>query len=228
VNAAAGSSASRVGVVPLDPDDPSEVDAVASLHHDFLGDSPVARMGPLFLREFYYPRLVADDLIQCVVCRDESGVIGFLSFTDIPNEFMARGLRAHFPLLAWVMLKSIVRRPAMIPELLDVLRLLRLRNAEAASGGTDGMGEALSMAVPDQYQKHVPAGGKERMTVRFFRAMEGTLRERGCTSIQFMVNPANKAANIFYATIGCSLKKVEYAGRPIHRYTYTIKPESDA
>jgi hypothetical protein len=226
--AAAGSGALRTGVVPLDPEDPSEIDAVASLHEEYLGDSPVALMGPLFLRAYYYPHLVRDDLIQCVVCRDETGVIGFLSYTDIPNEFMSRGLRSHFLPLAWVMLKSVLRRPSMIPQLLDVLRLLRVRSAEAAGAGAEKQGEALSMAVPERHQKHVPAGGTERMTVRFFRTMEADLRERGCTRIQFMVNPANKAANIFYATIGCRLKKIEYAGRPIHRFTYTIKPESDA
>lgn len=228
MTAAAGSSEGRVGIVPLDPDDPSEIEAVANLHEEHLDDSPVAHMGPAFLREFYYPRLVADDLIQCIVCRDESGVIGFLSFTHIPNEFMARGMKKYFPQLTWLMLKSVVRRPSMIPKLFDVMRLMRLRNAEATEEGSEREGEALSMAVPTRHQKHIPPGGNQRMTARFFLEMVAGLRERGCETIKFMVDPANKAANLFYATIGCKLKKIEYAGRPIHRYTYTIEPEEDA
>src|SRR5437879_6177998 len=94
----------------LNPRNAADVNAVAELHERYLADSPVAKMGRRFIREFYYGRLVEDGLIDCVICRVDGHVVGFMAYTGSAYDFLSRGVRHHFLALSWVMLKSLVAR----------------------------------------------------------------------------------------------------------------------
>lgn len=211
----------------MDPRNRSDVEAVSALHEQFLGDSPVARMGPAFLRNCYYSRLLADQLYDCLVCRSrkDGRIVAFISYTDKPTDFMSRGLKLHFFSVAWNVGRSILASPKRLNDVLFVLRLMSVR-----SGSSDdhvlkgGAAEALSMAVLPEFQHAVPEGGKSRVAVRLIELMAADMRERKVSDIAFYVDPANRAANLLYSAMGCRFEKIQTAGNVRHRFIYPVAP----
>lgn len=213
----------------LDPTKRADVDAVAALHEQFLGDSTVARMGPAFVRNVYYSKLLADGLFDCLVCRSGGRVVAFISYTDRPMDFMSRGLKQHFVGVAWSVGRTVLTSPKRLRDVLLVLRLMGAR-----SGHTDdqvlrgGAAEALSMAVLPEFQNVVPEGGKSRVAVRLIERMAADLRDRKVSKIAFYVDPANRAANLLYSAMGCSFEKILHAGLIRHRFVYPVAPRLGA
>jgi ribosomal protein S18 acetylase RimI-like enzyme len=213
----------EMSLVQLDPRNTADIDGVISLHIKYLGESPVVKMGRRFLREFYYRRLVEDGLIGCTLCRVGDEVVGFISYTDRPQDFMSIGLRRHFIYLSWLMSLSVLARPAMVTDLMFVLKLMRARAREAGEVSFAGSGEALSMAVMPEYQNYVPEGGRKRLAVRLFESAVEYCKAKGSDRIHLWVQPSNRAANLFYSAMGCPFEKMVIAGVPVHLYTYWIK-----
>ncbi|MGQ0537404.1 MAG: hypothetical protein ACT4R6_00535 [Gemmatimonadaceae bacterium] len=220
-----------VEIERLDPHNRADVAAVSALHEQFLGDSPVARMGPRFLRDCYYSRLLADGLFDCVACRDvaEGRIVAFMSYTDRPTDFMSRGLRRHFFRVAWTIGTTVLRSPGRLKDVLFVMRLMRERRED----GDDevlrrGAGEALSMAVLPEYRGAVPAGGTARLPTRLIELMAADLRERQVSEIAFYVDPSNLAANLLYSSLGCRFDKITHAGLTRHRFVYPVAPRLEA
>ena len=67
-----------MGISFLDPDRAADVDRVAALYEKHLPTSPVVRLGPRFLREFFFAQLVRDGLLGCLVCHVDDRVVAFL------------------------------------------------------------------------------------------------------------------------------------------------------
>lgn len=206
----------------LDSRDAVAVDAVARLHETHLPDSPIVRIGPRFMRELYYKPLVADGLVRCIIARADGRIVGFLSYTDDPYRFMTRGIRRHFGGLSWVLAREAFARPALLAEALVAARIIIERRAVPARS-VEGVGEALSMAIEREYTRWVPPGGESRLAIRFFDTMAADLAESGCQSLELNVDPARLAPNLFYSSLGCTLKRTVIAGRVVHRYGYDLK-----
>jgi ribosomal protein S18 acetylase RimI-like enzyme len=213
----------------MDPRSRSDVEAVAGLHEQFLGDSPVARMGPAFVRDVYYSKLIVDGLYDCLVCRSAGRVVAFLSYTDRPLDLMSRGLKRHFFSVAWSVGRTVVTSPRRLRDVLYVLRIMGDHDeAKGDSALLEGAAEALSMAVLPEFQNVVPEGGKSRVAVRLIESMAADLRERKVHAIAFYVDPANRAANLLYSAMGCKFDKVMHGGVPRHRFIYPVAPRLDA
>ena len=56
----------------LDPNDSESVYQVAQLHKELLTDSPIPKLGDLFMTEFYYKRRISADLINSLVYKHNS------------------------------------------------------------------------------------------------------------------------------------------------------------
>lgn len=209
---------SRLSIELLDPRNACDVTTVADLHGTYLGDSPVVKLGERFLRQFYYVRLIEDELVRCRVCQSERGIVGFAAYTAQPFDFMSVGLRNHFLTLTGLMLLSLAKRPAMMGDILFVLRLLRQLRNESHDAPEPGTGELLSLVVLPEFQDAVLPGGTSRLPLRLIEAAMSDLRRAGLRQIQFTVQPSNRAANILYSAMGCSFKKVERASGAVHRY----------
>lgn len=210
-----------MGIELLSPNNAADIGEVAVLHETQLGDSPVVLLGSRFLREFFYPKLVQDGLLECLICRADGRIVAFLSWTKYPHDFMMRGIRGHFIQLCWIMLRQIAGQWSSIHSILAALRLVRER-----SGGSKrpdaATGEAVSLVVVPEFQKHVPPGGKGRLTVRLFEDMARHLRDDGMERVTFLVKPENRASNIFFSAAGCDFEKVTCAGLQVHQYTYHL------
>lgn len=215
----------------MDPRNRSDVEAVSVLHEKFLGDSPVARLGPAFLRDVYYSKLLADGLYDCLVCRSrkDGRVVAFISYTDKPMDFMARGLKLHFFRVAWSVYRSVLAKPQRLRDVLFVLRLMSVRSTSSDDRVLQGgAAEALSMAVLPEFQNSVPEGGKTRIAVRLIELMAADMRERNVSDIAFYVDPANRAANLLYSAMGCKFEKIQTAGTVRHRFIYPVSPRLEA
>ena len=211
----------------LDPRNRPDVNDVAALHLELLSDSPVVKMGWRFLRDFYYGTLVKDRLIDCTVCRADGHVVGFISYTRYPLDFMSRGMRRHFVGLSWLMGTSLLARPAMLKDLLQVSRMMRDRSRGARDAPDPATGEVLSLVAAESHRNHVPPGGKSRLPVRLFEEMVKFFREEGFRHVHLLVKPENKASNIFCSVMGCKFEKIMQAGLTINRYTYELRPDSE-
>ena len=218
----------RAVVERLDPRNPDDVNAVATLHESLLAGSPLARMGGRFLREYFYSRLLADGLYDCLVCRADGRIVGFLTYTDRPAEFMSLGLRRHFVSIARIMLASVVRQPSLIRDLLFVARLMRDRSATPDNGALRNAAEALSLAVSERHQELVPEGGSTRVAVRLFHEMASDLRKRGGQRVVLHVDPKNRAANLFYSALGCRFYSTTHAGLTRYLFEYQLQQDGAA
>lgn len=212
-----------MGVEFLDPRNAADVDSVASLYEEHLADSPVVSLGPRFLREFFFSRLVRDDLLGCLVGRVDGKVIAFLSWTNHPSDFIGRGVRKHFVALSWIMLKSIVARPASMRDILSAVRMVTRRSGDhASSKENSGVIEAISLVVPPAFQKHVLPGGTSRLTVRLVQTLTDHARSQGIDRVLYVVQPKNRASSIFFSAMGCDFDKRSYAGEEVYVYTHNL------
>jgi ribosomal protein S18 acetylase RimI-like enzyme len=212
----------RVSIESLESRNAADVEAVAGLHRAYLGDSPIVRLGPRFLRRFYYSQLVEDGLVRCRICRADESIVGFAAYTLRPFDFMGIGLRKHLLSLGGLMLVSLASRPAMIRDVLFVLRLMDQIGEDSREAAVSRVGELLSLVVAPEFQDCVFPGGASRLPVRLVEATIADFRQAGFRRVRFTVQPSNRAANILYSAMGCSLERIERGGGIVHRYTYSI------
>lgn len=212
----------------LNPRNTADVNAVADLHLQFLGDSPIVGLGQRFLRRFFYTKLVADGSVIVTICRHEGRIVGYISYTPDPLGFMARGVRRHFVYLCWLMTVSLLERPALLKGILLALKFMRERGS--APQAEPGLGEVISLVSRPEFQKFVPEGGKSRLTVRLFEEMLAYFRGIGHERVHLLVLPHNRASNILCSIMGCQFEKITVAGIVTHRYTYFLngRPEAAA
>jgi hypothetical protein len=216
-----------VSIAFLDPANAKDVEAVATLHEQLLGDSPIAQLGPRFLREFFYGTLVADRLIRVFVCHLDGGVIGFLSYTRHPLDFIGRGVKRHPFRLGRIMIATILSGDRSVSDLWKVAGyvLRRGKDQPTAQAGSDQGDyiEAISLVTPPQHQKHVPPGGKSRLTIRLVETMAEQARAEGIDRVIYMVQPKNTASNLLFNALGCDFEKRTYAGVSTFCYTHRVQ-----
>lgn len=206
----------------LNPRSAADVDRVATLYEEHLADSPVVLLGPRFLREFFFRKLVESRLLDVLVCRHEGKVVAFLSWTNHPGDFIGRGIRKHFIALSWIMLKGVVARPSTLQQILSAIRIVSKRSGDAGKEEDPKAIEAISLVVPPEFQKHIPPGGKARTTVRLVQELAAHARQQGYERVLYVVQPRNKASSIFFAVMGCELNKRTYAGEEVYVYTHHL------
>jgi hypothetical protein len=216
-----------MGIETLDPRNADDVSAVADIHMDVLGDSPVVGLGPRFLRDVFYGKLVEDGAVRVIMCRHEGQIIGFISYTPDPQGFMGKGIRKHFLYLTWVMSLSIVTKPALLKGILRALGMVRERSGESEPYDPR-LGEVISLATRPGSQKHVPEGGTTRVAVRLFQEVIAAFRHLQYERIHLLVQPENRASNILCAAMGCRFEKITVGGKPTHRFTFVLTPADSA
>ena len=215
-----------MGIETLDPRNADDVSAVADIHMQVLGDSPIVGLGPRFLRNVFYGKLVEDGAVRVIMCRHEGQIIGFISYTPDPQGFMGKGIRKHFLYLTGVMSVSILTKPALIKGIIRALGMVRARAGEREEHDPR-LGEVISLATRPGSQKHVPEGGTTRLAVRLFQDAITAFRDLQYERIHLLVQPDNRASNILCSVMGCQFEKISVAGKPTHRYTYFLKPPAD-
>jgi hypothetical protein len=212
-----------MSIEQLDARNKADVDAVSALYEAELGDSPVVLLGPRFLREFYYSKLVECGLLGCFVYRIEGQVVAFMSFTKYPVDFVGRGIRRYPLRLCWIMLKTVVGKPKSIRNIIECLKSFGGDRGDHYS--EPGIIEALSLVVPTRHQRHVPPNGKSRLAVRFIETMAHYAKQEGAEQVLYVVRPENSASNLLFHSLGCHLRKGLYAGQTRHLFTHHVNEQ---
>jgi ribosomal protein S18 acetylase RimI-like enzyme len=211
-----------VSLERLDPRNAADVDAVATLHEKYFPNSLVTLLGPKFMREFHFVTMIEERLLECTVCRYQGRIVGFLAYTRYPFDFMSRALHRHRFALVRIIARQTLTRPRTLANVVRLLQITRRRARDPQFPTAHGIGEGISMAVIPEYQRHIPAGGTGRVSIRLFQTMVEYFRDEGIDRIVFNVMPDNLAANLFYSGLGCTFEKVVQGGRQMHRYSYRL------
>lgn len=208
----------------LDPSRKADVDAVAALHEQFLADSPVAGLGPRFLRGFFYKTLIEDQLVAVFVYHVEGELAAFLSYTPYPGDFVSRGVRRHPFRLGWIMMRTVLAGERTVRDLWKVATYVLRRggNQLASADRAKGAIEAISLVTPPRFQKHIPEGGKSRLTVRLIETMAAQARKLGAERVLYAVSPKNTASNLLFNAMGCEFEKTTYAGETVFCYSHLV------
>src|SRR5687768_14382214 len=104
----------------LDPKNKDTIDKIAYLHSHYLPNSPIAKLGPLFMKKFYYVHMVEAKLVDCLTYHINNECVGFLAFTRFPTTLMKEGQRMFFGKLCLVMFLSILTRPSILFQIFKV------------------------------------------------------------------------------------------------------------
>lgn len=137
-------------VMLLTPENREAIERIGLIHKSELSGSPVCRLGMRFMTEFYYKTLVQDDLIRTLYATHQGRIVGFVAFTTESAGFMGKGLKKHFPRLAFVLLRSLIQNPAIIAPILTTLALMK-NGSETIGRFIDA--ELLSIAVLPKYRR---------------------------------------------------------------------------
>jgi ribosomal protein S18 acetylase RimI-like enzyme len=191
-------------IVQLDPDDSEHVLAAAELHMRLLGNSPIPRLGRLFMTQFFYSQLVRDGLIHCYLYRLNEGFVGFLSFTEKPYLFMSEGTRLNFFRLSFILCLALLVKPSRLRILWETFMVARRKKRTT---DCDGIGELLSFGVLEEYATKRDGGQGLRIPNLLFDEGIRHFRERGFRRIEWTVDKDNLPAMIFYRSYGATLEK---------------------
>ena len=136
---------------------------------------------------------------------------------------MSQGIKKRFFYLTWLVSTSLLANPSLVKNLLIIWRMMRERGTEGRQQPSSGMGEVLSLVADSKYQRYVPPGGKSRLTVRLFESMVEDFRSAGFDRIRLLVQPENRASNMFCNMMGCKFKKITVAGMVTHEFIYHLE-----
>ena len=188
-----------------------EIEEVAALHLQHFPRTTEARCGLRFLARVYYPLLLEEGLMGCLVARREGRVVAFVSYSRNPGGLLLRA--------AW-------RRPVRLGAALALAALTRLDAAKAlashvrvalaprkyASGKrrrrpemTADAGEVLFIATRREAQAWTPPGASERVSVAVMRAAFAELRRAGARRALLKVGRKNTASNLLCHALGCRI-----------------------
>lgn len=188
------------------PRAPADVDGLAELHPELLPKSPVALLGPRFMRGFYYRDLVADGLVRGAIAYVDGEPAGFVTFTLDSDGFMGAGIRRHPVRLVAVMAVAVLAEPfRRVPAVLEARSILAHRSA--ASDEQRGA-EILSLGVRPRFMRQ--RMGNALLGVGLLEGSVRRLRELGARRVRAVVDEGNTAAMLLYNALGWSVAE----GRP--------------
>lgn len=211
------------GIKRLDPSCPEQIEQIALLHRLLLPESQVARLGPLFMRSFYYRELAAEGLINADLDYVEGRPAGFIVYTGLASTFMMSGFRRHWLQLCSVLTASVLRDPSLIAHIYGVATAM-LRRRQHSSDRSEH--EILSFGVLPEYRnaEFIRRTGRRISLELFQRAREYFEREK-VKYIRMLVRQDNREALFFYHALGCEFHRLEETGGRIIEVTYRLPNE---
>lgn len=206
--------------------DGSEAKALASLHAELLAHSPLVLMGPEFVEEFYYTVLPAEGIISGAIAYVNDEAAGFIVATGDANDFMSKALRKHWPRIALIMMKSVLRNPRRLLAIKEAYQIQR--NVQAADYSSD-VGELLSFGVLPEFRSR---GFFKRTSIHvgvdLLRTGLNQLSAAGKKQVRAIVDKDNIAAQLFYRAQGWRVGMPDIQGWsvPTMEFLVDIDPET--
>jgi ribosomal protein S18 acetylase RimI-like enzyme len=192
--------AARVRLVPFGLPDLSvphaSPDVLAELHAELLPTSPLVKLGPHFLRDFYYRVLPEEGLVLGYVAYVDDRPVGFLATTRDANGFLSAAMRRRWRSVLAVLL----RHPPS----------LRRHRAERVS-------EFLSLGVRPTRQHGVTTGPSRRQVAR---TLMDAASEHLPRPLVALVDETNAPARRMYDELGWTVSDRLTAGWPVTQLVY--------
>ena len=169
---------------------------LAMLHAELLAHSPVALLGPDFMRRFYYRTLPKMGLIFGAVAYVDDEPAGFIVATQNSSGFMQEALRSRFVEIAAVLGWSVVRQPSRIGAIWEALQIMR---GLPAPDPSQPAGELLSFGVLPRYRaRDFILRTRLRISQDLLKAVVRQLSDRGVGAVRVIVDADNVEARMFY------------------------------
>lgn len=169
----------------------------AALHYSLLVRSPLSRLGPTFLREFYYRVLPQEGLMFAIVAYAGEVACGFIAATDsVRTMIVAAALRRPIR-LAVTIAAALFRDPRRAGA---IARIARIGRSKVADPNT---GELLSLAVSERFlRERIDTASGRRISEELYERAMSRLSRREVTNVRAVVDTDNLAARLFYAGRG--------------------------
>ena len=195
----------RDGLERLDPKNPTSVADAARLHAELLPTSPVVRLGPVFMRRFYYRKLVDDGLVGCSLYYADGIAAGFIAYTASSSGFMSEGLRRHWLYLSAVLGLSVLQDPRRIGGIVWTVNHMRKQRGPQRPSPP---GELLSFGVLREFRtpQYVRSTGR-RISMSLYDSAIAYFRERGVPAFRAVVETSNREALLFYHALECEFRR---------------------
>ena len=129
-------------IVPVDYRNFLQLQALSALHKSLLPDGFVTKLGEEFLRKYYYYTLLKARKMKSILYYAEGSYVGFISYTTEPFSMYVKKRY-----LFYLLIKALLKKPALIALMLEVLFLRRKKKPEPK------WGETLSMGVLPAYRR---------------------------------------------------------------------------
>ncbi len=173
---------------------------LAALHGELLAHSPVALLGPDFLRHFYYRTLPRMGLIFGQVAFVNDRPAGFIVATHDSTGFMRTAIRTHFLRIGLVLGVSVLRNPRRIAAIWEGLQIMRGLPSPAPG---QAQGEILSMGVlPEFRSREFCVRSRLRIGQDLLAAVLDQIGARGIGEVRVIVDADNLEARLFYSGQG--------------------------
>jgi len=161
---------------------------VAEIHkQEFAEDDFLPSLGIDVLRIIYRGMLKEKRTIGYVV-EAHNEIVGFIAGSEDTSSLFRECVKGEFIPLSYHVLKALIRRPSLIPKLLQTLSYNKKAETETAA-------ELISIAIKTGHKRR----GLGRSLVD---ALITDMRRRGIGKMKVVVNRSNIDANSFYERIG--------------------------
>lgn len=186
----------KLSIRVFNPDDVEHRERIISIHSAVLPESFVVRMGPIFMRKFYYSALTRIGFLKVYLADLDGQIVGILVTNRKPFSLIRSSLNSHFFTFAWAVGLSILTNPMRLATLIETARykpdpLLKVYEDEGKSF------EILTIGVVEEHRKLVI--DELKVAHHMLRRVVDDYREEGFLRVTGQILKSNQAALKFYA-----------------------------
>ncbi len=198
-------------IIPLDPSNQEHIKAASELHALLLPESPIPQLGEVFMRKFYYPLLIKDDLMKCDLYKYEGEYIAFSVYTKQPFTFMSTAQKRHFFKLAIILFLSILRKPSRIGV---ILKASSVNSSRKNQDECDNTGEVLSFGVLEKYKSLKDTATGLRISNLLFENSLKYFKNEGFSFVRGEIQKKNLLSLLFWQSYKAVLSEKTPKERP--------------
>lgn len=209
-------------IIPFGEDAPAPMGDLARLHAELLPGSPITKMGPRFMEQFYYTCLPLEGYIFGAVAYVDDRPTGFVTATFDSQRFMRLALRHLWWKMAWVMGLTVLSNPLSITSIWEATSIMRTRKNEK---NNQPEGEILSLGVLQSYRgpQFIRKTGLHIVNDLFQGVMD-QLQKKELRLIRAFVDADNMPAQLFYHSLGWTLENLDVPGWKVPTVEFIWRP----
>jgi hypothetical protein len=193
-------------IIKLNYKNKEHLNAIAAIHSSVLPESNVPRIGPLFMKRFYYTTLVKKGIIKCFLASYNGKIVGILVSTTKPYSWMRMGMQGERLNLGFILMASVLQKPARLIYILKQLKF-KLDPSFKEYEESKNTFEILTTGVLKEYRK-VAIGDTSKTALFSFNSIAHKLVDHvlsmyAANGFKYAIGQiikSNKASQLFFST----------------------------